>query len=183
MGTRRRAVLVFVSLLASMALFDLAPVATAEDDEKKLLAKIEREQNPVKKAKLEIRLGRLKLLEAFAAFEGGDVELSHQTLEIYLKWMDGAWTALEGSGRQASRKPQGFKELDIALREDQRLLEDFEHRVPYQAREPVEKISKRVEELRELVLKELFPPQPLLQKGKEPPKAKQSLLWGKGYGA
>src|SRR3970040_2758017 len=131
MGTRRRAVWVLVSLLVSVALFDLAPVASAKDDEKKLLAKIEREQNPVKKAKLEIRLGRLKLLEAFAAFERGDVELSHQTLEVYLKWMDDAWTALEGSGRQASRKPQGFKELDIALREDQRLLEDFEQRVPY----------------------------------------------------
>ena len=125
----------------------------------------------------------LKLLEAFAAFERGDVELSHQTLEVYLKWMDDAWTALEGSGRQASRKPQGFKELDIALREDRRLLEDFEHRVPYQVREPVEKISKRVEELRERVLKALFPPQPLRQKGKDSAKPKQTLLWGKGYGA
>jgi hypothetical protein len=51
-----------------------APAPRRPDTEADLLARIEREQNPVKKAKLEIRLGRVKLLQAIEAFDGGNVE-------------------------------------------------------------------------------------------------------------
>jgi hypothetical protein len=142
----------------------------AKDTEEKLGTRIQRERDPVKKAKLEIRLGRLKLLQAFEAFDHKQVEQSHELLVAYLERMEGAWKTLADSGRQASRKPQGFKELDIALREDIRLLEDFAHRVPFQVREPVEKTSKRVEELREHVLRALFPPVPVRRKEKAAPR-------------
>lgn len=59
--------------------------------------------------------------------------------------------------RQAWRQHQGFRELDIALREDGRLLEDLKHRIPYQDRPPVQEVAREVDELRDQVLKALFP--------------------------
>jgi hypothetical protein len=124
------------------------------------MAHIEREQNPVKKAKLKIRLGRVKILQAIDAYDRGNPDQCLQLLDDYLEKMNSAWADLQGSGRQAWRKPDGFKHLDIALREDTRFLEDFKHRVPFENRGPVEKVYQEAEDLRAAVLEALFPLEP-----------------------
>ena len=134
------------------------------DTEEKLLARLQQENNPVKKAKLEVRLGRLKLDKAFDAYGRGDFEPSRKQLDAYLARMESAWATLSGSGRDASKKPDGFKELDIALRESRRVLEDFETRVTYEERPEVEKIRQQTEELQNRVLNALFPPAPAQKK-------------------
>jgi hypothetical protein len=144
-----------------------ASPARRADSEADLLARLERERNPVKRAKLEIRLGRVKLFQAIGAFDNGNVEECHQLLSAYLERMKGAWATLSSSGRQAWRQHQGFRELEIALREDGRYLEDLQHRIPYQDRGPVKKVAQEVEELRSQVLRALFPP--------ERPRKKSSL--------
>ena len=53
--------------------------------------------------------------------------------------------------------PEGFKELDIELREDARLLDDLKRRVSYFDRDPIEKAEKEVEQVRAEVLQALFP--------------------------
>ncbi len=136
----------------------LAPLlARQPDTEEDLLSRIERERNPVKKAKYEIRLGRVKLFEAIDAYGKGDLERCQALLADYLNRMKSSWETLQSSGRQAVKQPQGFKELDIALREDARLLEDLAHRVPYAERGPVEKTVQEVERMRSEVLRALFP--------------------------
>lgn len=149
---------VLLSLLLG-ALAGGASPARRADSEADLLARLERERNPVKRAKLEIRLGRVKLFQAIGAFDRGNVEECHELLSAYLERMKNAWATLNSSGRQAWRHSQGFRELDIALREDGRFLVDFKHRVPYQQRAPVDKVVQEVDELRNQVLKELFPPE------------------------
>jgi hypothetical protein len=123
----------------------------------------------VKRAKLEIRLGRVKLLQATAAYDRGDFEEYQQLLAAYLERMKGAWVTLQSSGRQAWRHHQGYRELDIALREDGRYLEDFRHRVPYRDRAALEKVAKEGEELRNKVLEALFPPAQPRKKSSAPP--------------
>jgi hypothetical protein len=145
------------ALGALSAISPAASPARQPDTEEGLQARIERENNPVKKAKYEVRLGRLKLLNAVEAYDKGNLELFQRLLGEYVEHMKNAWQTLEASGRRAVRQPQGFKELDIALREDARTLEDLKHRVPYDEREPVEKASQEVEELRGEVLRALFP--------------------------
>jgi len=128
-----------------------------KDTEENLLARIERERNPIKKAKFEIRLGRVKLLQAIEANDKGDFEQCQVLLDAYLKRMKSSWETLRSSGRQAARHPEGFKELDIALREEARLLEDLKHRIPYHDRGVVEKVAHEIDALRDQVLKALFP--------------------------
>jgi hypothetical protein len=156
-------------LLLPLFLAGLVGAASAprqQDTEADLLARLGREQNLVKRAKLEIRLGRVKLIQATEAYDRGDVEECHQLLAAYLERMKGAWVTLQSSGRQAWRQDQGFRELDIALREDGRYLVDFKRRVLFQNRAPVERVAKEVDELRNRVLKALFPSEHLRRKSR-----------------
>jgi hypothetical protein len=129
-----------------------------EYTEQELLSRIKRENNPVKKAKYQIELGQLKLDAAIQAYAHDDVEHGERLLQDYLAQMHAAWNTLAGSGRQATKKPQGFRELDIALREDGRLINDLKQRTQYMDRQPIEKIALELEKLHEQVLQALFPP-------------------------
>ena len=147
---------VTIALLGPPWLFPLG--GPREYTEQDLLARIQRESNPVKKAKYQIQLGRLKLDAAIQAYGHDDLEHGQPLLNAYLQQMQAAWDTLGKSGRQAIKKPQGFRELDIALREDGRLLNDLKHRTPYMDREPIEKVAAEIERLHEEVLQALFPP-------------------------
>jgi len=157
MATGTRVVGTVLALFVLVGLAGGASPGRRQDNEADLRARLEREQNPVKRAKLEIRLGRVKLLQAMDAFDKRDTPECHRLLAVYLERMRSAWATLQGSGRQAWRHAQGFKELDIALREDTRFLGDFARRVPYHDRAPVEKVAQEAERLRGEVLRALFP--------------------------
>ena len=131
--------------------------APRRDNEQELLARLQSEQNPMKKAKYGVRLGRIKLLEAREAYEKENYEEGQRLLSVYLEHIRNSWSVLQKSGRQAVKQPQGFKELDIALREDIRTLDDLAHRISFMDRDPVLRTSKEIEEIRNKVLKELFP--------------------------
>jgi len=150
----------FIRATVWLVLAGLLPggaTARTRETEEQLLAHLQSESNPVKRAKYEIRLGRIKLEQAIGAYEHGNIEVGGPLLDAYLARVRDAWQSLRGSGRNAARQPQGFKELDIALREDARRLEDLKHRVPFDDRGPVEKVAKEVEGIRSEVLRALFP--------------------------
>jgi hypothetical protein len=134
-----------------------APSPRPPQSEARLLARIQEERNPVKKSKEEARLARLKLRQAIHTYGQGDVEQGAQLVSAYLGRIKDAWQTISNSGRNAARDSRGFKELDIELREDVRLLEDLKRRVSYSDRDPIEKAEKEVEQARAEVLKALFP--------------------------
>ena len=147
-------------LIAFPSLPGRAPLAARHPDtEEDLQARIEREPNPVKKAKFEVRLGRVKLAQAIAAYDKGDLDRSNALATAYLAEMKGAWQRLRDTGRNAVKKPEGFRELDIALREDARVLDDLAHRIPYNDRGPVTEVAHAVDQLHGEVLAALFPPE------------------------
>jgi len=131
--------------------------ARRPDNEQDLLARIQREQNPVNKSKYQTRLARVKLLQTIDAYDSGNADEYQQLLGAYLQRIRDSWQSLQSSGRQAVRQPQGFKELDIELREDARLLDDLRRRIPYMDRGPVERAGKEIEQIRNEVLRALFP--------------------------
>lgn len=133
--------------------------ARRPDSEEDLVARMEREHDPVKRAKLEIRLGRVKLEQAIDAYNRDDVEHGDTLVGTFLKHMQGAWDTLRATERNPVKKPDGFRQLDIALREDARLLEDVRHRVPYDQRGPVSEVAQAVDRLHNQVIRALFPPE------------------------
>jgi len=147
-----------VWLIAAAALLGAASRIPRRDNEQDLLNRLQQETRPVKKAKYEIRLARLKLLEATDAMDRSEPEKIRELLSLYLAHIHTSWQLLQSSGRNAFRKPEGFKELDIALRRDDRMLTDLGHRLPYFERGDVENAAKEIEQIRAEVIKVLFPP-------------------------
>jgi hypothetical protein len=64
---------------------------------------------------------------------------------------------LEKSGRDAGRRPQGFKDLDIALREHARRLNDLRQRTPLADCGTIESVTAEIDTLHGQVLTALFP--------------------------
>jgi len=155
---KKRAVLGVAGLLLITAAFSArSPSPLPAETEGQLLARIRDEKNPVRKCKEEARLARMKLQEAIHTYEQGNTEQGAQCVNAYLGRIKEAWITMKGSGRNAARDSRGFKELDIQLREDARMLEDLKRRVSYFDREPIEKAQKEVEQARAEVLQFLFP--------------------------
>jgi hypothetical protein len=139
----------------------------SRDTEQNLQLRLQRATKPVKKAQYEIRLARLKLTEAIDAFDKRDADKARELLAAYLAHIRSAWQLLQSSGRNAFRHPEGFKELDIALREDGRLLEDLGHHLSYYERSAVDKTAEEIEQIRADVIKALFSPVRARDKGSE----------------
>jgi len=160
---RSRRPLTFAFLLIVLAVVFLAAASARNrrpDSEQDLLDRIQREQNPVSKSKLELRLGRLKMQQALNAYGQGRIDQGKSLLDGYLDRVKSCWQTLKRSGRNAVKQPQGFRELDIALREDSRTLEDMSKRISYFDREPVEQTMQEMNQVHDEALHALFPSLP-----------------------
>ena len=153
---RRRSIAVGLTLGAAALVVPHLLGSLRQTDEE-LSSRIEREKNPVKKAKFEIRLGRLKLNYAVEACVKDDHPRCQELLGSFLTLMKSSWDRLEATGRVARKQADGFKELDIALREGGRQLEDIKQRVPYQDMAQIDSVEKETDQLRAKVLRVLFP--------------------------
>jgi len=131
--------------------------AFREDREEDLLPRIEHERDPVKKAKFEIRLARLKLRQGAAACEKDDHDGCSKSLSGYLELMKSSWKDLKSSGRNAVKQPSGFKELDIALREDAHTLDDLKRRMPIEDVGGIDSVIGEAEKIHDEDFTALFP--------------------------
>ncbi len=120
-------------------------------------AKIHRERNPIKKARLEIRLARLDLQQASDAYGRNHARQGQALLADYLKEVNSSWRLLQSTGRNAAKKPEGFMQLEIALRENARTLRDLQDRVYYRYQGSISTLEKEVNQLHSKVLLALFP--------------------------
>lgn len=144
--------LVLASAAAPASLFGRHPKSAAE-----LEAKIAREKNPVKRAKLEVQLGGVQLQQAIHDYDQHQPKQGAALLSGFTRSMENSWNTLESTGRDAAKKPQGFMELEIALRENRRELRDLRERIPYYSRAPVDRAIQRLGSLHAKVLLALFP--------------------------
>ncbi len=156
--------MVWRTFLAIALLLTRAPVALAgapsgpsSDTEERLLARIQKEADPVKKSKCMTRLARIKLQQAIEAYEHGNIQQGVQFAQVYLGRVRDSWQLLQNCGRNAARDVRGFKELDIELREDARLVDDLTRRVSYLDRGPIEQTGKELEVVHAEVMHALFP--------------------------
>jgi hypothetical protein len=161
--------LTFVEILLAGSL------AAGRDSEQQLLTQIQSEQNPIKKAKEEIKLASFKLSHVQDAYSQGHIEEGEKLLGTFIDTMNTSWKILQDSGRKAAKQPQGFRELEISLREDVRALQDLARTVAYFDRAPLENAVQELEHMHDEVLKALFPGgTPRTSKGPPSPKTATS---------
>jgi hypothetical protein len=141
----------------------LTPIALAGTDEErarelqKERLKLEKETDPVDRAKIDIKISELILENVGDAVREGNVPRMEEHLALYSASIQDAHQVLIDSGRDAVKKPGGFKELEIALRKHARKLEDFARVLNLQHRIPLEKAKDLAVGIRDKLLKKLFP--------------------------
>ena len=118
--------------------------------------KLNRLTDPVDRTKTGIAISELLLSLASEAIKTGEPEVLDKRLNEYIDTIRDAHQTMMKTGRDAHRKPKGFKDLEIALRRQIRMLDDLAHSVSFDQRDPVDKAKAQASDLREELLKALF---------------------------
>jgi hypothetical protein len=99
----------------------IASQVRLEDD----LARYQHETDPVRKARILAKIGDTQVEFARKELKEGHDEASLHTLEQYRDEVHETVAALNRMGVDPERKPAGFKELQISLRETVRRVDDL----------------------------------------------------------
>jgi hypothetical protein len=118
--------------------------------------KLKTQTDPVGRTKTQIKIADLLLTFISDAAMAGDTEIMESRLGEYIGWIKGAHQTMAQTGRDAHKKPGGFKDLEIALRRHVRQLEDIGGELSFDEREPVEKVRDDAAAIRDELLKALF---------------------------
>ena len=156
----KQVITVTLVLLLSGAIASLAQAETDEDrarDLQRERAKLERESDPVDRAKIGIKISEILLEDVGEAVREGDFTEMEEQLAEYAATIQYAHETLQNSGRNAAKKSDGFRELEIALRKHVRKFEDFARALSLQRRVPLERTKDLAKAVQEKLLKALFP--------------------------
>ena len=158
-----------------LVILSTALCARGRETEEQLLQRIQSEQNPVRKAKDEIKLANLKFAQVHDAYLEGHIEAGAKLLGAFVDTLKTSWKLLQDSGRKASKQPDGFRDLEISLREHVRSLQDLGQNVSYFDRAPLANAAQELEEMRVEVLHAQFPGgNPRTRKDSPPPQTTPS---------
>jgi hypothetical protein len=116
--------------------------------------------NPVEKTKSHIVISRIFLDFAAGAAREGDFDAMQPILTQYVNAIRSARDAIMNSDRDAQRRPEGYRDLELILREHVRRLEDYRRALNVDQRVPVEEALKVATTIREEMLRKLFPTTP-----------------------
>lgn len=139
-----------------------------EDD----LSKYQRETDPVRKARILAKMGDPQVELARKELKEGHDEASLHTLEQYRDEVHETIAALNGTNVDPERKPGGFKELQISLRETVRHVDDLIFSLEVDKRPFFRAVRNDLFADQNALVDELFPRRPKDSSGKSESSAK-----------
>ena len=149
-----------IGILALAAIL-AKPAHTAPPQQSKdLQAQFDQEQDPVRRAKLMIRLGNQYFREARDAMKAQDNAAAAKLLG---KFRDDAQTCdsqLEAHSGNPEQHPAGFKDLQIAMRQSLRRLDDMMNGLTSDEQPPFQAVRQNLEDIDQRLIRSLFPHQP-----------------------
>ncbi len=134
----------------------LLAVSAAADDLDKLRERLAEERDVYDRAKITVKIGDALLDQVLTAYKAGNLEEGNRLLVDYRRAIRTAHKELKESGRDARRRPKGFKDLEIHIRKSQRRLEDMEHLLNYEQRGPLEETIAALDAIRRELLDNLM---------------------------
>jgi hypothetical protein len=111
--------------MAAIAALALCIPLFAQDRLAEDLAKFQADTDPVRRARDLVKLGDAQVDLARKQLKDGDDIASLGTLHQYVDEVQKTSSDLAASGIDAEKKPTGFKELQISLRETTRKIDDM----------------------------------------------------------
>ncbi|MBI4474523.1 MAG: hypothetical protein HY646_17770 [Acidobacteria bacterium] len=133
-----------------------------QSPDKRLLAlekekeKLRRQTDPVDRTKTNIKISEILITLVTDAVKANDLEVVELRLDEYVDTIQEAHQTMVKTGRDAHRRPKGFKDLEISLRRQVRQLEDLGGTLAFDDREPVEKAKAQAIEIRDDLIRLLF---------------------------
>lgn len=118
------------------------------------------ENDPVGRAKALEKLGRAEIRAAREMADAGDFTAALQYLKDYSDQAHAGHDALVKTGVNAEKHSNGFKQLQISVRESVRSIREIANEVPYAQRQPFDDQQQDLEKLNQQLILELFPRQP-----------------------
>jgi hypothetical protein len=118
--------------------------------------KLIRENDPVGRTKTQIKIADILLTFVSDAVQSANEEALEARLEEYSAAIRDAHQTMVRTGRNAHQKPKGFKDLEIALRQHVRQLDDIGGALTFDQRDPVNRARDEALEIRDELLKALF---------------------------
>ena len=137
--------------------FCLSVRAAAQESRAKYEAQYQLERDPVTKAKILAKLGRLEIDQARADLKADKDEQSLADLEHYRDQVEGTVQALSAMGVNAEQHPAGFKELQISLRETLRHIDELIFLLPLDKRPWFQAVRSDLAKSQNSLIEALFP--------------------------
>ena len=159
-GMKQVVALPLVLLLNAVLVSAKVPLTSSEARIKELQkerGRLEKTTDPVERAKIGIKISEILLDNVGDSVRQGDFSQMETNLTEYAETIQSAHQVLLDSGRNAAKKPGGFKDLEMALRQHVRKFEDFARSLNLQRRIPVEQTKDLASGIRDKLLKALFP--------------------------
>jgi hypothetical protein len=143
-------------LLLTMAAIGPFPGLAQKERPSGPKSEFERESDPVQRAKILARMGQQEFdsIDRDAAAKNLDRVL--EQLREYHEQVVQAHQGLVTAKIDASRKPAGFRQLEISLRENVRRLDDLAYSFPVEEREPFEQIREQLTKIHDDLVDRLF---------------------------
>jgi hypothetical protein len=150
------------SCMTIIAALALAVPLGAQDRLAGLLAQYQVEADPVRKARVLSKLGGDQVEEARKQLKSGEDVASLQTLEKYRDEVQETVAKLEAAVPDPEKKPAGFKELQISMREIIRHIDDLILTLPVDKRPFFREVRTDLVKTQNELIDALFPRRPNL---------------------
>ncbi len=149
----------FLSVLCMLGLMMVAPAQSTrvQRDLAKDKLKYDQAENAVARAKALGKLGHEEYAAARQAVDAGKTGEALQFLKDYNEQVTDTHAALLKTGADPAKNSNGFRQLQISVRERERDLKDLIRRIGFEQGEPFEKVGKSLDELNQKLIQELFP--------------------------
>jgi hypothetical protein len=132
----------------------------AQDRTAELRAHFEKETDPVRKAKLVAPLADAEFRDMHEKIDAGDLAGAAEIAEQVFEEAQAAKKSLDATKRNAETHPDGYKQLEISVRESMRRLDDIMVSLARDDQKPLAEIRKDLDELDRQMIHQLFPKRP-----------------------
>lgn len=148
-----------LTILCTLGLMMVAPAQSArvQQDLAKDKLKYDHAENAVDRAK---SLGKLSHEEYVAARQAVDAGKTDEALQLVRDFNEQATdthSALLKTGIDPSRNSNGFRQLQISVRERERDLKELIRRIGFEQSQPFEELGTALDKLNQKLIQELFP--------------------------
>ena len=135
----------------------------SEDSLKKDLVqqqeKLNRETSAVGKVKARIKIADIHLRSASQDVKKSSFGAADRSLELYKESVEEALKTLQSSRRNAQKNPAGFKEFEISLRKQLRVLDDLRSHYSFDQVQTIDAAIAAAKAAQDAMLAEIFGPE------------------------